>query len=486
MSSNVDTIVDEKSSVLPYLSGDVIDTTLAGDYVIQMIQQDDNTSSIYSWYLYRIETVLSSYYSSTTPTGSNNDDEREKIWTDGTRAVEALKRMMPSHHEEADFVDTQPHPYVKLVCIQNEQDHLEVQDVEWVVDDAGDAHPNSEHLTIAKSKILTVLQLLQVQWVARQQEGKLLLQHQHCTSNNHDQSIPWRVSIGSSKDVFFGSLNTPNDVAILFGNALAEEGGYTIVSDAVVTEWVEMMTGGGQVAGILPRSLVHTYNILHRGIGVLVTKDRPIDLNLAAETTLMSSSSSSGLPGVIPDLYVHRRAATKRLFPSLYDMFIGGVSSAGEAPFLTAQREVAEELGLSRALEVSSSWHSDVPILTCLVCTGYNRCLVDLFQYAMDSQTEVVRWQEEEVDWGDFCSYSTVMAAADLSIQRAAAAGTWPGEYPPIQSKFRGVLELPSDTHVDAMSTECSDSWKGWDFVPDGLLVWQAWLELLEDKASST
>lgn len=461
-STNVGTIVEDKNYAIHDLKGDVVDTTLAGDYVIRMTQQDDETSSVYSWYLYHIESVISSY----SPTTTVKDDEMGKIWTDGTRAVEALKRITISH--EADISPL--HPHVKLVCIQNEKDHLEIQDVE-VVDADGD-HNNDDDTTL--SRILTVLQLLQVQWVARQQ-GSELLRHQPSTSNI-DLSTQWRVSIGSSKDVFFGSLDTPKEIATLFGNVLAD-GGYT--SDTATTEWVEMMTGGGRVVGILPRSLVHTYNILHRGIGVLVTKDRSIDLDSAA--VMLPSSKESA----IPDLYVHRRAATKRLFPSLYDMFVGGVSSAGESPFVTAQREVAEELGLSRALEVSS-WNSDVPILTCLVCTAYNRCLVDLFQYAMDSQTEVVSWQKEEVDWGDFCSYSTVMAAADLSMQRSAAAGTWPGEYPPIQSSLCGVLPAPSGADVDVTSTDCDQSWKGWDFVPDGLLVWKAWLELLEEKASST
>jgi hypothetical protein len=60
-------------------------------------------------------------------------------------------------------------------------------------------------------------------------------------------------------------------------------------------------------------------NLLHRGIGMFVTKDEPII------TTAPSEQS------VFPDLYVHRRTDTKRIFPSLYDMFVGGVStSAGD------------------------------------------------------------------------------------------------------------------------------------------------------------
>ena len=36
-----------------------------------------------------------------------------------------------------------------------------------------------------------------------------------------------------------------------------------------------------------------------------------------------------------------------------------------------------------------------------------------------------IRWQEEEVDWGSFIPYDTVVAAADLSIARLARCGTY-------------------------------------------------------------
>ncbi|QNP73620.1 NUDIX domain-containing protein [Streptomyces roseirectus] len=45
-------------------------------------------------------------------------------------------------------------------------------------------------------------------------------------------------------------------------------------------------------------------------------------------------------------LFVHRRTATKMVFPSLYDMFVGGVVGAGEAYDEAALREAEEELGV--------------------------------------------------------------------------------------------------------------------------------------------
>ncbi|MFJ7150018.1 NUDIX hydrolase [Streptomyces sp. NPDC100445] len=46
-------------------------------------------------------------------------------------------------------------------------------------------------------------------------------------------------------------------------------------------------------------------------------------------------------------LFVHRRTATKLVFPSLYDMFVGGVVGAGESYDAAALREAEEELGVT-------------------------------------------------------------------------------------------------------------------------------------------
>lgn len=46
-------------------------------------------------------------------------------------------------------------------------------------------------------------------------------------------------------------------------------------------------------------------------------------------------------------LFVHRRTPTKLVFPSFYDMFVGGVVGAGESYDDAALREAEEELGVS-------------------------------------------------------------------------------------------------------------------------------------------
>jgi isopentenyldiphosphate isomerase len=46
-------------------------------------------------------------------------------------------------------------------------------------------------------------------------------------------------------------------------------------------------------------------------------------------------------------VFVHRRTARKLVFPSYYDMFVGGVVGAGETYDEAARREAAEELGVA-------------------------------------------------------------------------------------------------------------------------------------------
>jgi hypothetical protein len=42
---------------------------------------------------------------------------------------------------------------------------------------------------------------------------------------------------------------------------------------------------------------------------------------------------------------------TKRIFPSLYNMFVGGASCWGKGARMTVAQEVAEELGLKHAID---------------------------------------------------------------------------------------------------------------------------------------
>lgn len=245
-------------------------------------------------------------------------------------------------------------------------------------------------------------------------------------------------------------------------------------------EMSDMVDSCGNVLGSLPRLLVHKLNILHRGVGIVVCKGKHITCN---------NDSTKNI-----EIYCHKRTETKRIFPNLYDMFVGGVSTSGENSKLTASREVGEELGLTKAFEIinKSSFNCDNahyssplsdPLFKCTVCTSYNRCLVTVFTYKYLSNQEEIKWQEEEVSWGDFVPYHIVEKAASMSIDRLIKDGKWPGAGDDDDNKA-----FTSTTTVDIDSDQSIVNWHGWDFVPDGLLVWVAWLKWInqnEDKKFS-
>lgn len=150
----------------------------------------------------------------------------------------------------------------------------------------------------------------------------------------------------------------------------------------------------------LPRSYALGRRILIRGVGILVR-------NLKGE------------------IYVHRRAANKKHFPSMLDMWVGGMASFGESAETTALRELGEELGVGGGGLLS--WN-----LSTVVSTDLNRVFVDCFEYTL-AESEEVRHVDGEVAWG---TYTDAAALAEM------------------------------------MAAE--------PFVPDGLQCWQAYQERLQ------
>jgi hypothetical protein len=105
-----------------------------------------------------------------------------------------------------------------------------------------------------------------------------------------------------------------DDMSTEILNPLSDDGVMNLFQKFMGTtrnyELSELVDQNGVAFGAVPRKIVHQLNLLHRGVGVFVTKDRPM---------LVVSGVCD-----LPDLYTHRRSDTKRIFPSLYDMFIGG------------------------------------------------------------------------------------------------------------------------------------------------------------------
>ncbi|MCP9959568.1 NUDIX domain-containing protein [Streptomyces sudanensis] len=104
-------------------------------------------------------------------------------------------------------------------------------------------------------------------------------------------------------------------------------------------ELLDVVDERDEVVGRLPRAEVYARRLRHRCVFVLVR-------------------DAAGR------IFVHRRTASKALFPSRYDMFVGGVVGAGEPYDAAALREAEEELGvrgLPRPVPVVSFLYDDGP-----------------------------------------------------------------------------------------------------------------------------
>lgn len=86
-------------------------------------------------------------------------------------------------------------------------------------------------------------------------------------------------------------------------------------------EWIDVLDNRGDVLRQATRGEVRRENLLHRSVYILVFNSRG-------------------------QLYVHQRTDTKDVYPSHWDVAVGGVLGAGEDPLAGARRELREELGV--------------------------------------------------------------------------------------------------------------------------------------------
>ncbi|MFH9588610.1 NUDIX hydrolase [Streptomyces luteogriseus] len=98
-------------------------------------------------------------------------------------------------------------------------------------------------------------------------------------------------------------------------------------------------------------------------------------------------------------IFVHRRTPTKLVFPSLHDMFVGGVVGAGESYDAAALREAEEELGVSGLPQPSH-------LFTFLYDDGSGRTWWSAVYEVRCALP--VRPQAEEVAWYDFLSEAEI------------------------------------------------------------------------------
>ncbi len=91
-------------------------------------------------------------------------------------------------------------------------------------------------------------------------------------------------------------------------------------------ELVDVVDDHGQIVATVTRREVRQLRLPHRCVYVLVFNERG-------------------------ELFIHLRTPTKDVYPSHWDVCVGGVLAAGESFDAAARREVAEELGLDAAPE---------------------------------------------------------------------------------------------------------------------------------------
>jgi isopentenyldiphosphate isomerase len=145
----------------------------------------------------------------------------------------------------------------------------------------------------------------------------------------------------------------------------------------VADEEVALYDETGRVSGSAPRSVMRARNLRHAASSVVVR-------------------DPTGR------IYLHRRTTTKDVYPGLLDFAAGGVVLAGEDPDVGAVREAEEELGVSGvALErLGVADYADD-------ATCYRA-----FRYVVVWDGEV-RWQPEEVAWGEWVTVEDLVARID-------------------------------------------------------------------------
>jgi prolyl-tRNA editing enzyme YbaK/EbsC (Cys-tRNA(Pro) deacylase)/isopentenyldiphosphate isomerase len=188
----------------------------------------------------------------------------------------------------------------------------------------------------------------------------------------------------------------------------------------MVEEQVSLVDETGTVIGTAPRSVMRRDNLLHAATAVVVR-------------------SSAG------DIYLSRRTSTKDWAPGHWDAGAGGVITFGEDPYVSAQRELSEELGIT-GVELR-------PLMTNLYADDTTRCFEHVFEATWDGP---VVHQVDEVAEGRWASLDELarllldptqpfVPDGRMLLERAAAEGR--GDYAQLRA-FAGALTAGVDFTV--------------------------------------
>lgn len=141
------------------------------------------------------------------------------------------------------------------------------------------------------------------------------------------------------------------------------------------SELVDVVDADDRVIGRATRAEVRAQKLRHRATYILVFNARG-------------------------QLFVHQRTATKDVYPSHFDVAVGGVVGAGESYDQGAQRELAEEIGVTAAPR---------PILKFQYEDAANRVNCRVYSCAYDGP---LRLQAEEIVSGEWLDLDVVLERA--------------------------------------------------------------------------
>lgn len=145
----------------------------------------------------------------------------------------------------------------------------------------------------------------------------------------------------------------------------------TVSMEGEIIDWYD---DEGKVVCPLPRRFVHSHNLLHRGIGVLLRRQTN-------------------------EVYIHKRANSKRTWPGLLDAMIGGIGVSGSSSAETLVRELKEELELC----VNAAPEPTIKFIgTTTIYTAQNQCIVDLYtvQLSPGDEERSLGAGDGEIAWG--------------------------------------------------------------------------------------
>jgi isopentenyldiphosphate isomerase len=135
-------------------------------------------------------------------------------------------------------------------------------------------------------------------------------------------------------------------------------------------ELVDVVDADDRVTGRVTRAEVRAQKLRHRATYILVFNARG-------------------------QLFVHQRTATKDVYPSYYDVAVGGVVGAGESYDQGAQRELAEELGVAAVPRPMLKFQYEDA--TNLVNGRVYSCLVDATLHLQAEEIVAGEWLDLDV-----------------------------------------------------------------------------------------